>query len=76
MPFKLPSPPGKSEQKANSLKFPIIWQSLKPCLVITSSLTGEEQRVGSYLGFIVPLTSRGKTGVIKSKKKDFLSPLG
>lgn len=60
MPFKLPSLPGKSEQKANTLKFPIILQSLKPYLVITSSLTREEQQVRSYLGFIVPLSSIGK----------------
>lgn len=76
MPFKLLSLPGKPEQKKSSLKFPVILQSLKPYLGITSNLSGEEPQVGSYLGFIVPLTSIGKTRVIKSKKKEFLNPPG
>lgn len=48
----------------------------EPILVTTSNLTREEQQVGSYLGFIAPLTSIGKIRVIKSKKKEFLSPPG
>lgn len=48
MPFKLLSLPGKPEQKKSSLKFPVILQSLKPYLGITSNLSGEEPLFGIY----------------------------
>lgn len=61
MPFKLPSLPGKSEQKSNPWTFLIILWSKKPYLVITSSLSGEELQVESCLGFLVLFSSQNQS---------------